>query len=217
MHDDNESFVLFRLFVIGLECIWYFREISFTILYDLECRLQQFHRVQRFQISYCIENLWKMKKTSLKYVQKRNKPFEQSHCNINNRNSVLLINKKKKMKFQELNWFSQYLLISPPPPPSLPPHLKSPIFFPSQFFTDGLSLWVKSQNSTCFMVILLFQEAEAIVSGGQSDYLVKNWPLTEKKMCWYKQGIIKNRYSSAHSRKKKSMKHCFVNLVYCIL
>lgn len=31
------------------------------------------------------------------------------------------------------------------------------------------------------MVILLFQEAEAIVSGGQSDYLVKNWPLTEKK------------------------------------
>ena len=37
-----------------------------------------------------------MKKTSLKYVQKRNKPFEQSHCNINNRNSVLLINKKKK-------------------------------------------------------------------------------------------------------------------------
>ena len=36
-----------------------------------------------------------MKKTSPKYVQKRNKPFEQSHCNINNRNSLLLINKKK--------------------------------------------------------------------------------------------------------------------------
>lgn len=73
MHDDNESFVLFRLFVIGLECIWYFRENSFTILYDLECRLQQFHRVQRFQISYCIEIYGKWKR-----------PAQNLYKNLNN-------------------------------------------------------------------------------------------------------------------------------------
>ena len=62
-----------------------------------------------------------MKKTNPKYVQKRNKPFEQSHCNINNRNSVLLINKKKKNEISGIELVFPIPLNFSTPTPFPPP------------------------------------------------------------------------------------------------